>query len=76
MQKRCKFRVAKTRFQNCSKTGFGAVLGSILERFCMVMDLLWTLLGTSDTIFECLTSSLYKVLVEAGLQEAFGIDFG
>ena len=42
----------------------------------MAMDLLWTLLGTSDTIFECLASSLYKVLVQDGLQEAFGIDFG
>ena len=51
MQKRYKFRVAKTRLQNCSRTGCGSVLGSILERFCMAMDLLWTLLGTSDTIF-------------------------
>ena len=52
------------------------VLGSIWERFGTVWRLFWALSGASGPFLVRLRSSVYKPLVQDGLQEAFRIDLG
>ena len=76
IKSRCEFRVRKKAPKNCSKSGFGSVLGPIWGGFGTVLGLFWELLGASGTFFWCLEATFDKALVHDGLQEAFELDFG
>ena len=59
-----------------SKTGFGEVLGSILEGIGALLAVFWPLLGAFWSFFGRSKSYLFKALVQDELQEAFWMDFG
>ena len=51
-------------------------MGSIWERFGVVLGLLWVLLAASWPLFERSKSSFFQALAQNGLQEGFWMDFG
>ena len=68
--------MAKTKLQNCLKTGFGSVLGLIWERLGTVWGLSGPLLGDFCSYFERSKSSFFQAWLQDGLQEAFWVEFG
>ena len=76
MKNQCNFQVGKKGAQNCLKSGFGRVLGSIWERFGTLWGIFWPLLDAFWLFFWRSKSYLFKALVQDELQEAFWVDFG
>ena len=76
MKNRCKFGSGKYKPKNWSKPGLGGILGSIWEGFGTLWGLFWTLLGAFGSFLWHSKPNFCKALVQNGLQEAFGIDFG
>ena len=58
------------------KVDMGRVWGSILEGFGMLQGVSWLLLGVPWALCAPSKRHFFKALVQHGLQDAFGIDFG
>ena len=80
IKNQCKVGLGKTVLQNCSKDGFGGVLGFIWEGFGGVLGLLLAALGSSLDALGAFLGRFWGALARSWgqdeLQEAFWMDFG
>ena len=76
MKNPCKFRIGKYVVKNRLKIRFGKVLGSFVGGSGTVWGVSWALLGAFCRFFLHLKSICFATLVQHGLQEPVGTDFG